>query len=290
MQRITLRRVLGAIWLLDGLLQLQPGMWTMDMVVNIMKPGVSGQPPAIQALLNWAIQIAGFHVDLVNATVAAVQLVLGVALLAGWSPRAALAASMVWSLVIWTFGESLGALLTGQALFLTGAPGAVLLYGFLAVLAWPVDGRPQVAGWVRYALGVLWLLAAALQFQPAYLNANGLRQALGTMVLGQPALLARSISWAAHVAAGRGMAAAWLLGGLQLALAAGLFFARNVRPWLATGMVWCALCWWFGQAMGMILSGMGTDPNTAPLVVLFALAAWPAPAARGRRIGARQVA
>lgn len=45
---------------------------------------------------------------------AGIQLLLGVVLLCGFAPQAALVASMTWALVVWVFGEGLGQLLTGS--------------------------------------------------------------------------------------------------------------------------------------------------------------------------------
>ena len=40
-----------------------------------------------------------------------------------------------------------------------------------------------------------------------------------------------------------------------------------------------AVFWVFGQAFGEIMTGGATDPNSAPLLALLALAYWPARAA-----------
>jgi len=65
--------------------------------------------------------------------------------------KVALATSMVWSLGVWWIGEGFGGVFSGQANPVTGAPGAVILYGLLAVLLWPADRpgpeAPFVAGW-----------------------------------------------------------------------------------------------------------------------------------------------
>ena len=37
-----------------------------------------------------------------------------------------------------------------------------------------------------------------------------------------------------------------------------------------------AVFWVFGQAFGEIMTGGATDPNSAPLLALLALAYWPA--------------
>jgi hypothetical protein len=61
-----------------------------------------------------------------------------------WRPtvKAALVGSVAWSLAVRWLGEGLGGLFTGTASPITGAPGAVLLYALIAVLAWPASGIP----------------------------------------------------------------------------------------------------------------------------------------------------
>ena len=39
-----LRYILGGLWLLDGLLQLQPGMFTMNLVTGIIIPLLTTSP------------------------------------------------------------------------------------------------------------------------------------------------------------------------------------------------------------------------------------------------------
>jgi hypothetical protein len=52
-----------------------------------------------------------------------------------------LALSFAWALIVWWFGEAFGMLFMTMASPLTGAPGAVLLYGIIDLLVWP-NGRP----------------------------------------------------------------------------------------------------------------------------------------------------
>jgi hypothetical protein len=52
------------------------------------------------------------------------------------------------------------------------------------------------------------------------------------------------------------------------------------RCTLVLALVTAAFIWVFGEAFGQILAGGATDPNSAPLLALLALAYWPsAPAA-----------
>ena len=47
------------------------------------------------------------------------------------------------------------------------------------------------------------------------------------------------------------------------------------RTALAAGIAAAVLCGVFGQDLGGLLTGQATDPGTAPLFVLLALALWP---------------
>lgn len=280
LNRRMLRGILGVIWLLDGLFQLQPGMWTMDMVTSIMQPNNGGQPGPVHAFLTWATNVVSAHLIVVNSYVAVIQVLIGISLLFNFFPRTAIVVSVIHGLMVWAVGEGFGVLLTGNALFLMGAPGAVLLYVLLGIAAWPkegTDGREDAsppARWLRYALGAFWLFAAALQLQPGFLASKGLSSAIDGMAAGQPGPLHASIHWVASSIGGHGLIVTLVLAAFQLALAIGVTFARDLRPWLIASAVWCLVAWWFGQALGMLLTGMGTDPQTSPLVLLLILVVW----------------
>jgi hypothetical protein len=60
-------------------------------------------------------------------------------------------------------------------------------------------------------------------------------------------------------------------------IAAGVFLPRRAaRAAIALAIVVAALIWVIGQALGMILATGATDPNSGPLLILLALAYWPA--------------
>ena len=63
-----------------------------------------------------------------DAAFAVIQLLIGLGIAVRPTVKAALAASIVWSLAVWWLGEGLGGLLNGTA----SAPGAVILYALLA--------------------------------------------------------------------------------------------------------------------------------------------------------------
>ena len=298
-----LRRILGALWLLDGLLQLQPRMFTTDLIGGVMAPALQGQPAPVATSLHWIIQLAASHVVVTNLLIALAQLALGTSLLLGYRVNVALVASVVWSLVVWFAGEGMGMLFTGRATALTGAPGAVLLYGVLALALLPrrslskiltrprPDGR--AASWrtahasvlsrdgLRTVLASFWFLAAALQTRPIWWQPGQIAQTVqGALSPGtlSGAVLDPTLRWLAGVTGGvEGPLNATLILTF-LALAGGIAFAQTdarVRLVLGISIVLSLLFWWGGQALGMALTGLATDLNSGPLLIVLALCCWP---------------
>ena len=48
-----------------------------------------------------------------------------------------------------------------------------------------------------------------------------------------------------------------------------------LRLLLLISILLSLLIWWFTEAFGMIFTGMATDVNSGPLLILVALACWP---------------
>ncbi|MHB1877582.1 MAG: hypothetical protein ACYCPF_22335, partial [Streptosporangiaceae bacterium] len=183
--RRWLRIALGLSWLADGLLQLQPSMFTSAFVSSVLAPAAMGNPAPVAGLITAASRAIGPHVAVWNAAFAGVQLAIGAGLLWRRTGRAALAGSVLWGLAVWVIGEGLGGLLTGTASPLTGSPGAALLYAITAVLLWPASGHDRggdrsVAGASplgpirsRLVWVALWGGFAVQMWQPAVRAATG---------------------------------------------------------------------------------------------------------------------
>lgn len=283
--------MLGAIWLIDGLLQLQPQMFTMNMISGVMRPMSQGQPGMIAHNLQWITQISTENLDLLNIVIAAVQVGIGVLLLTGVYVRAAVIASAVWALIVWYGGEGMSMLLTGQAGVLTGAPGAILLYPIIGFAVYPRDDASTYIGAKEYAglisrrqlqllLGALWVFFALLQLQPFWWQEGQIDQEILGMV-GMGGLDSSVIDPTLRGLAG-GIASGEiflnvLLMAVCLAIGIGLLLldGRSARPVLVVSIVVSLLIWWFAQALGGILSGMSTDFNSGLLLVIMALGCWP---------------
>ncbi|MHB1928925.1 MAG: hypothetical protein ACYCUG_05815, partial [Acidimicrobiales bacterium] len=147
---LTQRRLqvaLGLLWLLDAALQFQPYMFTKGFVANFLAMNAMYQPHAIGELIITMARFLAPHAAAWNAAFATIQLAIAVGLLWRRTVRLALAVSFAWVLGVWAIGEGFGALLTGTATLVGGAPGAVLLYGLVGVLLWPrAHPSPPLAG------------------------------------------------------------------------------------------------------------------------------------------------
>src|ERR1700720_284831 len=81
LSRKTLQRILGVLWLIDGLLQLQPLMFTGNMINSIMKPMLNGQPGLFEPSLQFIVTQTTLHLTAVNIVIAIVQILLGLGFL-----------------------------------------------------------------------------------------------------------------------------------------------------------------------------------------------------------------
>jgi hypothetical protein len=290
--RRALQLGLAAIWLLDGVLQYQPVMYTK--AFGRMLSGTSaGNPGVIARPISWNATLVDHHLVLVNTIFATIQLLLGLGI--AWRPtvRVALAASVAWSLSVWWFGEGLGGVLNGAASPLNGAPGAVILYALLAVLLWPSDrlvpsgalapfvAARAVGAHVARALWlVLWGSLAYFALTPANRAPQALHDMIAGMASGEPGWLAALDKHSAALVAHQGLAASIVLAVALAIVAVGVFLPSPVaRVTLILAIVLAAVIWVVGEAFGTILTGGGTDPNSGPLLALLALTYWPLAAA-----------
>ena len=154
-----MQTVLGLIWLLDGALQFQSFMYGNGFT-SMLTGMASGQPHWLSSSLDWGAGLAGGHLDFWNTLFALTQLAIALGILFRPTVKLALAGSFVWVFIVWWFGEAFGMLFANTASPLTGAPGAVLLYGLIGLIVWPNDrpgGLIGVRG-ARIAWAVLWVL------------------------------------------------------------------------------------------------------------------------------------
>ena len=282
--RRKLQLVLAGLWVLDGLLKLQPFMFTKDFAPMGLGEALDGAPGWLASPIRWASGIEQRNSISSMVAFALIELAVGFAIAWPRTVKLGLAACMVWVPFLWFFAEGLGGLASGSPSPFD-APGASILYLTLAVLLWPVEqgglseaarfigSRAAQAVWV-----VLWGLLAFLAFLPANTAPGTFSDAIAGNVEGAPSGYVWLLDHATRAANGHGHALGIALG-LALALVALSVLApwpRAVRAGVVLAVVLAALIWVFAQGLGMPFQGMGTDPDTGPLLALIAIAYWPA--------------
>ncbi|MGN6743899.1 MAG: hypothetical protein ACTHJL_11490 [Amnibacterium sp.] len=279
------------LWVIDGLLQLQPSMFTSAFARDVLAGSASGNPGWIAASIRWAASVVGSAPILGNGAFAALQLAIGIGILWRRTTAVAFGVSIAWSLGVWWFGEGLGGLLSGPANALTGAPGAALLYALRAVLLWPptaARGEPfAAAGLIGAAAArgvwlVVWAGLAALNLEPGNLRADGLSASVRDAGSGQPAWLRLPGSGFGAFSEHNGLLLTLLGAAVLAAVAFGILLPAG---WSRTAVIGAGVVslfiWAVGEAFGAPFGGQATDPDSGPLLVLFALAYWPTNAGGG---------
>jgi hypothetical protein len=285
--RRSLQLALAGLWLLDGLLQLQPFMFSRAFGTQMLAGVARGNPSDVARSITWTGLAVGHHAVVADTAFASLQVLLALGI--AWRPtlKLALAASVAWALAVWWFGEGLGGFFAGTASTVTGAPGAVLLYGLLAVLLWPVDrGGPSPAFIAARAVAapvarILWVLLWGILACGAVIGANrsarGLHDMISQMASGEPRWLASLDGRVAGLVDHRGLTVAIVLAVLLGLIALGVFLpTAALRITIVVAIVVAMCIWVVGEDFGGLFSGSGTDPNSGPLLVLVALAYWPA--------------
>lgn len=287
----TLQVVLGLFWLLDAALQFQSYMFSKSFVDDVIIGSANGQPPFLSAFITHIGHFLTPDIAVWNTFFALVQLAIGLGLLFRRTVKPALAVSFVWALGVWIIGEGLGLLLTGTASALTGAPGSVLVYGLIGLLAWPrhdaTERRTGVAssaaarglGGVATPLAIwtgYWSLAAILFLLPDNRTETSISSAIVGMTAGQPRWYTHFLTTVGSWFHTSGTETAWVLAIISLVIGLGPLVARRPGPYLALGVLASLAFWITAQGLlGGILTGSGTDPNTGPLIVLLAAAMVP---------------
>jgi hypothetical protein len=284
--RRRIQIALGLLWLLDAALQYQPYMFSPAFPTKILSASAVGSPGPVAAPVMMASRLMLHNVVAWNAVFATAQLVLAAGLLCRLTVKAALAATIVWSVAVWWLGESLGGIFSGAASPLSGAPGAVILYALVAILAWPsprgdrqhatvADGSPFGGRWSRRLWLVLWGSSACLMLQTPNRAPGALRASIAGLAAGEPHWIAAMDRASAGAAGRAGTLLPVLLAGAFATIGVVIFVPAAARLAAALSIVAALSIWALGENFGAILTGQATDPNTGPLLALVALAFWP---------------
>ncbi len=259
--------ILGGIWFLDGVLQLQPAMFTNGFVSGVLTPNLQNQSHIISSIVAFGIRVFSVNIFWTNLAAALMQLLIGILLIFPFRKSIlnfGLWLSIGWALVVWIFGEGFGNIFTGQATFFTGAPGAALLYLILAVFLLCAEKNSSAINYLPVAAGAIVFGSAMLNIAPMFWQPTMLSM-LAMVPAASNWLGSLSVTWGVI---GNGVAFLMLfLGGIFL-----MYYPSKTFAWITIGFL--AVIWWLGQNFGGIFSfpfGVATDPNTAPLLALCLL-------------------
>ena len=286
--RAVLRIGFGLLWVIDGLLQAQPAM--VGLPTQVITPESSGSPAWVRSIVGWGTASWTFHPVQAAAAAVWIQLGIGVWMLAvrrgRWSQAAALA-GVAWGLVVWVFGEAFGNVFAPGLSFLTGAPGAALLYvvaGALIALPARTWASSRLGRWLLAGSGVFLVGMAVLQAWPGrgfWSGGGPLTAMIGEMSgTSQPRPLASLVGSFGRIVAAHGFAVNLVAVSVLAAAGLGLLSARPrlVRPALLATVALFAVDWVLVQDTG-VFGGLGTDPNSmipAALLIIAACLAWTA--------------
>jgi len=138
---------------------------------------------------------------------------------------------------------------------------------------------PDVRRVLQLALAGVWLLDGVLQGQ-AFMFSKGFGQMLASTAARNPGLVARPISWNATLVEHHAVLLNAIFAAIQLLLGIGIAWRPAVRLALGASIAWSLAVWWFGEGLGMVLTGNASPVSGAPgAVILYALLAvllWPA--------------
>lgn len=285
---------LGLLWLLDAALQFQPYMFTRAFPDQVIRPAGTGSPAWVAAPVRWAAGLLAAHVVVFNTLFATTQLLIALGLFLTATLRLALAASVVWAVLVWWLGEGLGGTLAGPVSPLMGLPGAVILYALIALLVWPArrppgprpNGSPPERGSIAaggllgapcaHAVWVLlWTSLAIEAVRPANRAPSALHDMIAGMAGGEPHWLAAIDTRAADAVAHNGTGYSIALAALCAGIAVSVLVPALTRVGLALAIVLALAIWIVGEDLGQIATGTGTDPNTGLPLALLAVCYWP---------------
>jgi len=280
--RSVLRVGFGLLWLLDAVLATQASL-PVGLPSGVIEPGAEDSPVWVQHIVNWAGTTWSYHPVQAAAATVWIQAGIGLWLIAsrrGTLSRLAGAASLGWGLIVWVFGESFGGIFAPGLSWLSGAPGAALVYCVAGVLLLLPDRYWRTARMGRVilaALGAFLIGMAVLQAWPGRGSWQGSLASVAQAAAqaAQPSFIAGLVSRFAAFAGSDGFAVNLFAVIVLAAVGAALLTGRRAVIQWAT-WVFVALClaaWILVEDLGFF-GGLGTNPGSMIPMALIGVAGY----------------
>lgn len=298
----SLSLILGALWLFDGLLQLQPQMFTSNFPAQVLLPSFQILPQPLHSIaLSKLYPYIQIHEKAFNIVAILTQVTLGVSIIR--KPRQlyrlALIASTAWSALIWVFGQAFGGifalsgsdtLIIGSPSLYTGFPGSALLYLYLSLILllpdnlWERESRRKYSPIWDFA-PLLLIIGIIVQLNPHMFTASGQSTIFQTDInMNIPV----SLAWTIEPLARYSIASPLLANTIEvipILTCVVLWLAGYRGPAFILTSVFSVFAWWFGMGIGATLTGLGTDPNTPPLLLAISYLALKKPSFNEKTLG-----
>ncbi|NMP23121.1 hypothetical protein [Sulfobacillus harzensis] len=268
----VLRWGFGVLWIIDGFLKLQPGMFNSGLVVNVVgATALDNQPAWLTHLMFSGINLWHAGLPLTTIAMALWEVALGIGIIAArgrWF-RITLWAVVAWSAIVWVMAEGLGGILSGNPTFPGDSPGSTPFYAAAAILM-------LYPNWVTPSLhrlaGVFWALATVVQLLPYNWSRSAMGGIFGNVTMNgqEPAAIDR-LNNAFIELAYRSPIGVNVVLIIIMALLAWAWFTRPTR----SSTWWLTLLFLFGlwaipQAFATLFTGTATDlGNEFPLALLL---------------------
>ena len=268
-----IRIFLGFLWVIDGVLQLQPEM-SFGFVSFVINPAVSQSPSFIGQVLRPAIELWLSHPVFLDAISGVAQIFIGMGILIyrqGKRLRIFLWISLLWSLYLWILGEAFGGIFIKGASYLTGFPGSALIYAVISILLISYSDTGALKRDIAAFMAGLFTISTVLQAIPQYgfWKAENLFNIPSSLVINQQPLIlsewlrAISLSFYYHDMV-------WNLAFVVAMAATAILWIIRPKISALLTIIFSLFVWFVGQDFG-VLGGYGTDPNTALPVILLTI-------------------
>ncbi len=274
----ALRLIIGILWVVDGILQFQPEMpyGFLSFVIG----------PSIQSINNLSVEnflMIGYNLWLIHpfqfdALSGALQIFIGFSYLIN-DKRKALKYisifSIIWSLVIWVFGEGFGGIPESGVSLLKGFPGSALIYILLSIpfISPKFENAKYLRNFFLHFTSAIFIIGAFLQLIPG--NTFWSRGQISFDIFmniqqqGENPVVYFILNHAYVYFIYREDYLNVFM--FLLMFAIGIMVLLNIRGGLILAMIFTGITWVLFQDMGIFINP-ATDPNTGlPLLMMIAV-------------------
>lgn len=270
--------VYGLFWLIDGLLQLQLKMFTKHFIYQVVYPAsVTQQPEFLADIVKFLARIFLIYPALFNILIVLIQVGIGYLIINKSYRLLGLKLAIIWGLFVWVVGEGLGGLLIGAFDIFFGFPGAALIYVILAIYFLVANQSKSVK--IQLIVYLLWPaiwiysgLRTLMTYSNAQMFSNKIIQANSTSYVFFKHIALNFASIFHQSYANNRYYLILIIGLVEIIIGlSGVFANKYRRINLSILVVFSLLIFIFGEALANFNSGLMTDLNTGPLLIMYGL-------------------